>query len=78
MIVLAQGRRERTRREHNKMENWIITFGRGMTRCQLPGKDDEGGAAQTWMSDSYFYVMLVQNGPNYYECAERNNLKDYY
>jgi hypothetical protein len=21
--------------------------------------------------DSYFYEMLVQNGPNHYECADR-------
>jgi hypothetical protein len=22
-------------------------------------------------TDSYFYEMLVQNGPNHYECADR-------
>jgi hypothetical protein len=24
----------------------------------------------SWVCDSYFYGILVQNGPNHYECAE--------
>ena len=29
------------------------------------------GSGTVGENDSYFYEMLVQNGPNHYECADR-------
>jgi hypothetical protein len=49
--------------------NQVGTFSNACSRELTPHHLLFGMAAR----DSYFYVILVQNGPNYCEFAERNN-----